>query len=331
MLPDKMRAVVAPEPGDADNLVITEINVPKPGDREVLIKVAGAALNRGDIVQRQGFYPPPPGSPDTLGLEAAGEVVAIGSKVTEVAVSDQVCVLVGGGGYAEYCLAPVETCLPFPANTTAIEAASLPEIYFTVWSNIYMRAGLKEGESLLVHGGSSGIGTAAIQLAAAKGSTVFATAGSDEKCRVCEELGATLAINYNTTDFVEAVKKETGKGVNVILDMVGGDYYERNINTLAVEGRMVNIGFQQGSIVEANLMPVMLKRLTLTGSTLRAREIEFKHQVAQEVERHVWPLFASGELKPLVDSTFPLSAVADAHRRMESSKHIGKIVLTMDE
>ncbi len=331
MLPDKMRAVVAPEPGDADKLVLTEIEVPQPGAREVLIRVAGAALNRGDIVQRQGFYPPPPGAPDTLGLEASGEVVAVGSQVSDIQIGESVCVLVAGGGYAEYCLAPVETCLPFPAGTTAIEAASLPEIYMTVWSNVYDRARLKSGESFLVHGGSSGIGTAAIQLAKARGSTVIATAGSDEKCQVCTDLGADLAVNYNTTDFVEAVKDFTGSGVNVILDMVGGDYYERNIKALAVEGRLVNIGFQNGAIIEANLMLVMLNRLTLTGSTLRARELEFKGRIAQEVKQEVWPLFETGALKPIVDSTFPLSEAAAAHRHMESSTHIGKIVLTMDD
>ena len=299
-----------------------------PRAGEVLIKVAAAGVNRPDMIQRQGLYPPPPGASDIPGLEIAGAVVALGDGVDGWSTGDAACALVSGGGYAEYCAAPAAQCLPPPEGLSLIEAAALPETLFTVWSNVFDRAGLKQGESFLVHGGSSGIGTTAIQLAKAFGARVFATAGSDEKCAACLSLGADRAINYNDEDFVQAVKDETGgKGADVILDMVGGDYVARNIAALAADGRMVSIAFLKGAKVEVNLMPVMLKRLTLTGSTLRPRSVGFKAAIAQRLRQKVWPLIETGRIKPVIHATFPLARAADAHRLMESSAHIGKIVL----
>ena len=299
---------------------------PRPG--EVLIKVAAAGVNRPDMIQRQGLYPPPPGASDIPGLEIAGAVVALGDGVDGWSTGDAACALVSGGGYAEYCAAPAAQCLPPPEGLSLIAAAALPETLFTVWSNVFDRAGLQQGESFLVHGGTSGIGTTAIQLAKAFGARVFATAGSDEKCAACLSLGADRAINYNDEDFVQAVKDETGgTGVDVILDMVGGDYVARNIAALAADGRMVSIAFLKGAKVEVNLLPVMLKRLTLTGSTLRARSVAFKAAIARRLREKVWPLIETGRIKPVIHATFPLARAADAHRLMESSAHIGKIVL----
>jgi putative PIG3 family NAD(P)H quinone oxidoreductase len=299
-----------------------------PRAGEVLIKVAAAGVNRPDMIQRQGLYPPPPGASDIPGLEIAGAVVALGDGADGWSTGDAACALVTGGGYAEYCAAPAAQCLPPPEGLSLIAAAALPETLFTVWSNVFDRAGLKQGESFLVHGGSSGIGTTAIQLAKAFGARVFATAGSDEKCAACLSLGADRAINYNDEDFVQAVKDETGgKGADVILDMVGGDYVARNIAALAADGRLVSIAFLKGAKVEVNLMPVMLKRLTLTGSTLRARSVAFKAAIAQRLREKVWPLIETGRIKPVIHATFPLARAADAHRLMESSAHIGKIVL----
>ena len=299
-----------------------------PRGGEVLIEVAAAGVNRPDMIQRQGFYPPPPGASDIPGLEIAGAVVALGDGVDGWSTGDAACALVTGGGYAEYCAAPASQCLPPPEGLSLIEAAALPETLFTVWSNVFDRAGLKQGESFLVHGGTSGIGTTAIQLGKAFGVRVFATAGSDEKCAACLSLGADRAINYNDEDFVQAVKDETGgSGADVILDMVGGDYVARNIAALAADGRMVSIAFLKGAKVEVNLMPVMLKRLTLTGSTLRPRSVAFKAAIARRLREQVWPLIETGRIKPVIHATFPLARAADAHRLMESSAHIGKIVL----
>lgn len=293
-LPTQMTAIKIREFGGPDVLVPTTLPVPTPGPGEVLIRIAAAGVNRPDVVQREGNYPPPPGAPDTPGLEAAGTIVAIGEGVSGWRPGDEVCALLPGGGYAEYCLTPAAQVLPLPTGFSMVEAAAIPETFFTVWSNLFERARLKSGETLLVHGGTSGIGTTAIMLAKALGVTVFTTAGSDEKCAACRDLGADLAINYRSEDFVTAVQAATeGKGVDVILDMVGGDYTERNLKSLAVEGRLVQIAFLQGSKMTLNLMPVMLKRLTITGSTLRNREIAFKGHVAEALRQHVWPLFAA--------------------------------------
>jgi len=328
-IPRQMDAVWVTEPGGADKLTIKTLATPRPAPGEVLIKVAAAGLNRGDIVQRMGFYPPPPGTSEVMGLEVSGTIVALGDDVETWQLGDQVCALVPGGGYAQYCVASALTCLPVPAGVSLIEAASLPETYATVWSNVFDRAGLQKGESFLVHGGTSGIGTTAIMLAKAFGATVFATAGSQEKCQVCTDLGADAAINDRTGDFVDMIKSQTARGVDVILDMVGGEYIARNIRCLAPDGRLVNIGFQAGSKAEIDFMPVMLKRLTLTGSTLRIRDNEFKHAIMRNLTEKVWPLIENGTLRTMVDSLFPLDRVADAHQRMESSRHIGKILLTL--
>lgn len=332
MIPDKMKTVEISEFGGPEVLSVARASVPCPGTGEVLIKVAAAGVNRPDVVQREGNYPPPPGAPATPGLEVAGEIVALGSGVRDLNRGDRVCALVAGGGYAEYCLAPAAQCLPVPSDLTMAEAAALPETFFTVWSNVFDRAHLRPGELFLVHGGTSGIGTTAIQLAAAFGATVYATAGSAEKCARCEELGATRAINYREEDFAEVIKSETdGEGVNVILDMVGGDYIGRNIRSLAIEGRLVQIAFLKGPKTEVNFLPVMLKRLVLTGSTLRAREIPFKAAIAAELKDKVWPLIEAGKVRPVIDSTYPLARVVDAHKRIDSAGHVGKIVLTLDD
>jgi putative PIG3 family NAD(P)H quinone oxidoreductase len=311
--------------------------VPEPGEGEVLISVQAAGVNRPDCIQRQGHYAPPPGVTDIPGLEVAGVVVAVGENVSgnnagenirQWKTGDKVCALVAGGGYAEFVTAPTVQCLEIPGSLGMTEAAALPETFFTVWTNVFERAGLKPGETLLVHGGSSGIGTTAIQIASKLGSKVITTAGSDDKCRVCKELGAERTVNYKEEDFVDAVKEFTGGiGVNVILDMVGGDYLARNIKALAPDGRHVSIAFLGGSKVEINFMPVMLKRLTLTGSTLRPLPIERKGEIARALEETVWPLIASAEIAPVIHATFPLQDAADAHTLMESSQHIGKIVL----
>lgn len=309
-------------------LVIEQIVRPQAGLGQVLIKVTAAGVNRPDILQRKGGYPPPPGAPLTPGLEVAGEVVALGAGVMRYRLGDQVCALVPGGGYAEYCLAAEDNSLPVPAGLSLIEAAALPETYFTVWTNVFQRGGLKAGETLLVHGGSSGIGTTAIMLAKAFGSHVIVTAGSDEKCANCLKLGADVAINYRTSDFVTEMEKHKLKA-DVILDMVGGDYVARNLKVAALNGRIVQIAFQQGSKIEADFLPIMLKRLTFTGSTLRPRSVAEKAIIARELEQKVWPLLAQGDCKPQIFRTFALADAAAAHALMESSIHTGKIVLTV--
>ncbi len=304
--------------------------VPVPGDGEVLVRVHSAGINRPDVLQRQGAYPPPPGASDIPGLEIAGVIVAIADNVENWKIGDEVCALVTGGGYAEYCTAPGPQCLPVPTTLDLDEAAALPETFFTVWSNLFDRAGLVAGESLLVHGGSSGIGTTAIQIAHHLGARVMITAGSDDKCGACEILGADLAVNYREQDFVAAAKEFTdGKGVDVILDMVGGDYVQRNFSALAMDGRLVNIAFLGGSKVEIDLMPVMLKRLTLSGSTLRMRSVPFKAAIAEQLKERIWPLIEAEKIAPFIHATFPLAAANEAHALMESSEHIGKIVLQM--
>jgi NADPH:quinone reductase len=327
-LPHQMTAISISEPGGPDVLKPQQIAVPEPKDAEILIKVAAAGVNRPDMLQRQGGYPPPPGAPSTPGLEVAGNVVAKGSLVKRYKEGDAVTALVPGGGYAEYCVAAEDNALPVPEGLSMIEAGAIPETFFTVWTNVFERAGLRSSERLLVHGGSSGIGTTAIMLAHQLGSRVFATAGSDDKCRACEALGAERGINYRDEDFVAVVKELTdGKGVNVILDMVGGDYVGRNLAVAAMHGRIVNIAFLKGSKVEVDLLPIMVKRLTLTGSTLRPRSVAEKAEIARSLEARVWPLLAAGKIRAQIYKTFPLSQAAEAHRLMESSAHVGKIVL----
>ncbi|HJO74815.1 MAG TPA: NAD(P)H-quinone oxidoreductase [Rhodospirillales bacterium] len=327
-IPETMSCIEIIEPGGPEVLRKTDRPVPEPAEGEVLIAVQAAGVNRPDCIQRQGHYAPPPGVTDIPGLEVAGNIVAVGKNAGQWKTGDTVCALVAGGGYAEFVTAPAVQCLAIPGSLGMTEAAALPETFFTVWANVFDRAGLKPGETLLVHGGSSGIGTAAIQIASKLGSTVMTTAGSDDKCRVCRELGAELAVNYKEEDFVDAAKNFTGGvGVNVILDMVGGDYLARNIKALAPDGRHVSIAFLGGSKAEINFMPVMLKRLTLTGSTLRPLLIKRKGEIAKALEETVWPLIGSAEITPVIHATFPLQDAADAHELMESSQHIGKIVL----
>ncbi|MCY4284285.1 MAG: NAD(P)H-quinone oxidoreductase [Thiotrichales bacterium] len=328
-IPARMTAIEVAGPGGPEMLAPTEREVPEPGPGEVLVAVEAAGVNRPDVMQRQGLYPPPPGAPDIPGLEVAGTVAALGEGVDTPAVGARVCALVAGGGYAEYCTAPAALCLPVPAGLGAIEAAALPETFFTVWTNVFDRARLAEGESLLVHGGSSGIGTTAIQLARAFGATVYVTAGSKAKCDACLALGADAAIDYREEDFVERVRALTGKrGVDVVLDMVAGDYLARNLKCLATEGRLVIIAVQRGPKVEQlNVLPIMLNRLTVTGSTLRPRTVEQKADIARALHERVWPLLAAGTIRPIVHARFPLADAAGAHRLMESSKHIGKIML----
>jgi NADPH2:quinone reductase len=328
-LPSKMIAIAIKAPGGPDMLVAEERPVPLPGAGEILIKVAAAGVNRPDVMQRQGLYPPPKGAPDIPGLEIAGEVVALGSGVTRWKIGDKVAALVIGGGYAEYCLAHESHALPVPRGCSMVEAAAIPETFFTVWHNVFERGRLKNGETLLVHGGSSGIGTAAIQLAKTFGARVITTAGSAEKCEACRKLGADVAINYKNEDFVAATKSATGgRGADVILDIVGGDYIERNYEAAAVEGRVVQIAHQGSPKATVDFRRIMLKRLHHTGSTLRSRSVEDKGAIARAVEDKVLPLIAAGKVKPVIDSTFPLGEAAAAHARMESSVHIGKIVLT---
>jgi NADPH:quinone reductase len=323
-----MRSVVISSPGSPGMLKLGDRPIPGIGQADLLVRVEAAGVNRPDIMQRLGKYLPPPGASDVPGLEVAGTVERVGQGVTRWRVGDRVCALVAGGGYAEYCAVPEPQCLPIPSGLDPIHAAAIPETFFTVWTNLFQRAGLREGERVLLHGGTSGIGTTAIQLARAFGATAFATAGSDEKCAACERLGA-QAINYRTTDFVEAVRELTdGQGVDVILDIIGGDYLPRNIECLAKDGRLVQIGLQGGVKSEINLSALMQRRATLTGSTLRPRTVAEKGAIARDLEKHVWPLLAAGTVKPLVHSVFPLERAADAHRTLESGAVIGKVVLT---
>ena len=323
-LPPSMQAVVA---DGAGGIAIVERPVPHPGPSEVLIKVGAAGVNRPDVLQRKGLYPPPPNAPDILGLEVAGEVVAAGEGA-EPLLRQQVCALVAGGGYAEFCIAPAGTCLPVPRALTAVQAAAMPETLFTVWVNLFERGFAADGDWVLVHGGTSGIGTMAITLAKLFGLKIIVTCGTDGKCAKTLELGADAAINYREQDFVEEVHRVTNRvGVNVVIDMVGGDYLPRNLACLAEEGRHVSIAVQRGATAEIPIFDIMRRRLTLTGSTLRPRSIEFKTMVADEIAKTVWPFVQGGRLKPVVDSVFPLAEAAEAHQRMESGEHVGKIVL----
>jgi NADPH2:quinone reductase len=327
-----MRAIEIGTPGPPDVLTLVERPRPLPGAGEVLVEVAAAGVNRPDVLQRRGAYPPPPGASDLPGLEIAGRIVALGPSLDEMPMrwreGDVVCALAAGGGYAEYCAVPAVQCLPVPDGCSLVEAAALPETFFTVWTNVFERGRLQAGESILVHGGTSGIGTTAIQLARAFGARVFATAGSVEKCAACERLGAELAVPYKDHDWVAVLREATaGRGIDVILDMVGGDYVARNLALLAVEGRLVQIAFLKSAVVEIDLMQVMRRRLTITGSTLRPRTPAEKGAIAAALEAQVWPLLAAGTVRPIVHAVFPLERAADAHRMMEESLHIGKIVL----
>jgi NADPH2:quinone reductase len=326
-----MTAILISAPGGPEVLVPGTRPVPAPAPGELLVKVEAAGINRPDVMQRKGLYPPPPGASDIPGLEIAGTVVALGEGASRFKVGDRVCDLVTGGGYAQYCTTHEATALPIPEGLSAAEAAALPETAFTVWSNIFERGQLKAGETLLLHGGSSGIGTTAIQLAKAFGARVVVTAGSDEKCAACVTLGADLAVNYRTQDFVAEVKSFTaGKGANVILDMIGGPYIQKNYEAAAQDGRIVQIAFQQGAKAEVDFMRLMLKRLTHTGSTLRSRPVDEKAALAAAIVEKVFPLIAAGKYRPVMDETFPLANAADAHARMDASAHVGKIVLTVD-
>jgi putative PIG3 family NAD(P)H quinone oxidoreductase len=326
-----MRAIEIAQAGGPEVLRETDRPKPQPAPGELLVRVAAAGVNRPDVLQRQGRYGPPPGVTDVLGLEVAGTVETVGDGVASWAAGDQVCALVAGGGYAEFCVAPEPQCLPVPKGLSLVEAAALPETFFTVWDNVFERGRLQTGEKLLVHGGSSGIGTTAIQLGRVFGARVLATAGSADKCAACARLGAELAINYKEEDFVAAVTEATGhRGVDVILDMVGGDYTPRNLECLALDGRLVQIAFLKGPIVEVDLMTVMRKRLTITGSTLRPRSVQEKGAIARALRDHVWPLLEQGRVRPVIHATFELERASDAHRLMESSQHIGKIVLVLD-
>jgi len=330
VLPDEMRAVAIVTPGGPEALTPTKRPRPSPGAGEILVRVAAAGVNRPDVLQRQGMYTPPPGASDLPGLEFAGEVVALGEGASRFRLGDAVTALVAGGGYAEYCVVDETNALPVPAGMSLIEAAAIPETYCTVWTNVFDRGGLKRGEWLLVHGGASGIGTTAIQLAKAFEAHVATTVGAAEKAKDCLRLGADLAIVYRQEDFVAATLAATGgRGANVILDMVGGDYVARNYAAAAVDGRIVQIAFLHGRKVELDLHAIMAKRLTHTGSTLRPRSVAEKAGIIESLKTHVWPLLAAGRCRPLIDSTFPLDKAADAHRRIENSDHVGKIVLTL--
>ena len=324
-----MLGIVIRKPGGPEVLQPAELPIPMPGPREVLIKTAAAGVNRPDLMQREGKYPPPPGSSDVPGLEVAGTIAACGEGTVRWREGDRVCALVSGGGYAEYCVAPDVQCLPVPTSVDVVTAAGMPETFFTVWMNVFERGRLREGESFLVHGGSSGIGTTAIQMARAFGARVFATAGSDEKCHACERIGAERAVNYRTGDFVAALMTATGgRGVDVILDMVGAPYLARNLNLLALEGRLLQIAVLRGAKAEIDLIRVLRQRLTITGSVLRARSVEEKGAIAAALERAVWPLVDEGRIRPIIYKTFTLREAADAHRLMEAGSHIGKLVLT---
>jgi len=330
--PDTMAAVEITTPGGPGVLKPTRRPVPTPRPGEVLVEVHAAGVNRPDLLQRTGNYPPPPGTTDIPGLEVAGRIVALGPDAHNWKPADRVCALLAGGGYAEYCVAPAGQCLPLPDNFSMVEGAVLPETFFTVWSNVFDRGRLRPGETFLVHGGASGIGTTAIQLARAFGARVFATAGTADKCAACERLGAERAINYRTEDFAAVVKELTaGKGVDVVLDMVGGDYVAKNLDCLAMDGRHVSIAFLKGGTVTLDLFPVMRKRLTLTGSTLRPRSSADKAAIAAQLREKVWPKLAAGSIRPLVHQTFPLAEANKAHALMESGKHIGKIALVVRE
>jgi putative PIG3 family NAD(P)H quinone oxidoreductase len=326
-----MRYVAAPAPGPPDVLAIDEAPVPQPRVGDVLIRVAYAGVNRPDCIQRSGAYPPPADASPIIGLEVSGTIAAVGDGVDDWRIGETVCALAPGGGYAEYCVAPAAHCLAPPRGLSMLEAAGLPENYFTVWHNVFERGRLASGETILVHGGSSGIGLAAIQLAKAFGAKVFTTVGTDEKAAVCESLGADRAINYKSSDFVAEVAALTAKrGVDVVLDMVGGDYIAKNLRCIALEGRLVIIAFLHGSRADADWMPIMLKRLTVTGSTMRASPAARKAAIAASLRERVWPLFEAGRLKPVIHRVFPLAEAAAAHALMESSRHIGKIVLEVD-
>jgi NADPH2:quinone reductase len=323
-----MRAIVVENAGPDYRLVPAEVPQPAPGPGDVLIKVAAAGVNHADLLQARGAYPPPPGASDLLGLEVSGTIVETGEEVDGYAAGEGVCALLAGGGYAEYCVAPIECILPIPHGIDPDSAASLPEAYFTVWTNLFDSARLMPGERVLIHGGSSGIGTAAIQLCAARGHEVFTTAGTPEKCAACEKLGAKRAIDYRKEDFVEAVKQATGgKGVAVVLDMVGGDYIERNFHALAVWGRLINIAFQHGPRAEVNFAPMLMKRLSFMATTLRSRSNAEKGAIRDAVLGEVWPLIDSGKIKPVIDQVFPLGQAQSAHAHMAKSEHIGKILL----
>ncbi|MEO9189105.1 MAG: NAD(P)H-quinone oxidoreductase [Acetobacteraceae bacterium] len=330
-LPQQMTHIGVAAPGGPEVLTLTTGPVPSPRADEVLIRVEAAGVNRPDVAQRSGSYPPPAGASPIIGLEVAGEVVAAGAEVRAWRIGDKVCGLANGGGYAQYCVVPATQCLPWPAGYDAVRAAALPETYFTVWANLFQHGRLARGERALIHGGSSGIGVTAIQLARAFGATPYATAGSDEKCAACVRLGAEAAINYRTQDFVEEIKRLTdGRGVDVVLDMVGGAYFSRNLRTLALDGRLVLIAFLGGSKVEdLDLTPIMVRRLIVTGSTMRPRTTAQKAAIAAELREKVWPLLDKGACAPVIHATFPLAQAADAHRLLESSAHIGKIVLTL--
>ena len=329
-LPNSMTVIVASTPGGPEVLVPARRSLPEIGAEEILVRVHAAGVNRPDVMQRKGQYPPPPGASDIIGLEIAGEVVARGTNATLLAIGDKVVALIPGGGYAEYCAVHETNALPIPKGFSTIEAAAIPETFFTVWPNLFQRGRLTAGETVLIHGGASGIGTTAIQLARAFGAKVIVTAGSAEKCAACLKLGADVAINYRAEDFVAAVKEATrGRGADVILDMVGGDYFARNCDAAAEDGRIVQIATQKGARVEVDLHRMMVKRLTLTGSTLRIRPVSFKTAVAGTLYENVWPLFEARKVVPVIDSTYPLARAAEAHARMESGDHFGKIVLTV--
>ena len=330
-LPDTMRAVEIAKPGAPDVLTPCRRPVPVPGHDEVLIRVAAAGVNRPDVLQRAGAYPPPPGASDLPGLEASGEVVACGAGVDKWAVGDKVCALLAGGGYADYAVTHQDHALPVPEGLSMVEAAALPETFFTVWTNVFDRGALTAGETFLVHVGSSGIGTTAIQLANAFGARVFTTVGSAEKADLCRRLGAEIAVNYREDDFVKVLKAATdGRGVDLTLDMVGGDYIAKNVKLAADQGRIAHIAFLNGPVAELNFAHVMLKRLTMTGSTLRPRSVEEKARIAERLRAHVWPLIEAGRVRPVMHSTFPLEDAAGAHALMESSTHLGKIMLDAD-
>ncbi|MFS8037675.1 NAD(P)H-quinone oxidoreductase [Xanthobacter sp. AM11] len=331
-LPATMTAILISAPGGPDVLVPGERPVPVPAPGELLVKVEAAGVNRPDVMQRKGLYPPPPGASDIPGLEIAGTVVALGTGASRFAIGDRVCALVTGGGYAQYCTTHESTALPIPDGLSAAEAAALPETVFTVWSNVFERGRLQAGETLLLHGGAGGIGTTAIQLAKAFGARVVVTAGSDEKCEACRALGADVAVNYRTQDFVAEVKSATGgKGADVILDVIGGRYIQKNYEAAAVDGRIVQIAFQEGAKAEVDFMRLMLKRLTHTGSTLRSRPVAEKAAIAAAIVEKVWPLVTAGRFRPVMDTTFPLAEAPAAHARMDASAHVGKIVLTVPE
>jgi len=329
-VPLEMTVVEIAAPGGPEQLKVAHRPVPRPGDHEVLVRVAAAGVNRPDVMQRQGRYPPPAGASDLPGLEIAGEIAALGPKVSGWSIGDKVTALLPGGGYASYAIAAAPLCLPVPSGISMVEAAAIPETFFTVWTNLFDRGRCKAGDTVLIHGGTSGIGTTAIQLAAAWGARVFATAGSADKVQACQRLGAVRGINYRTEDFVEIMRAETGgKGVDITLDMVAGSYVARNLEIAALEGRVVVISLLGGSRAEINMGMILTKRLTLTGSTLRSRTVAQKALVADAVRKNVWPLLASGRVRPVIHATFPLAEASEAHRLMETSNHIGKIVLTI--